>query len=373
MRTPLNGTFELTARCNLSCKMCLIRIDCEKMKELGGRERTTNEWIHIAHEVWEAGTLGLLLTGGEPMLRPDFTKIYKTVAGMGFIITLYTNATLITQEIMEVLKEYPPHRIGITVYGASPETYEKVTGNSSAYDKMRNGVEQLKQLPSKLTIRSTIIKDNLKDLEAISAWAFGLGPEVEFNISRIVTKPVRGGIADVESCRLTPEQNVLMLQKRNRECITNPFFQLVKDKPDILKEQAIIDILFNPGEKSIEKQSVPKEKATIYGCEAGINSYTITWDGKLIGCQMLGDCWTEPFDRSFMTAWKEFPSKVKLPHIPEICRDCATACSVCPATRLSETGSLDGWPQYLCREGKLRQEMEDNMIKELWKLVGVKE
>jgi len=74
-----------------------------------------------------------------------------------------------------------------------------------------------------------------------------------------------------------------------------------------------------------------------------------------------------------MTAWKEFPSKVKLPHIPEICRDCATACSVCPATRLSETGSLDGWPQYLCREGKLRQEMEDNMIKELWKLVGVKE
>ena len=114
-RFPLNATFELTARCNLNCKMCLVRIDHKRMAELGGRERTTEEWINMAQQIQEAGTISLLLTGGEPMLRPDFAQIYSEIAKMGFIVTLYTNATLITPEILKVLRDYPPHRLGITV------------------------------------------------------------------------------------------------------------------------------------------------------------------------------------------------------------------------------------------------------------------
>ena len=83
-RCPVNGTFELTGRCNLSCKMCLVRVDKKRIEELGLRERTAEEWIDMARQVAEAGTLGLLLTGGEVMLRPDFAKFMKLLPKWAF-------------------------------------------------------------------------------------------------------------------------------------------------------------------------------------------------------------------------------------------------------------------------------------------------
>lgn len=364
-RIPLNGTFELTARCNLQCKMCLIRIDNKRMKKLGGRERTADEWIHMAQEIQEAGTIGLLLTGGEPMLRPDFINIYKEIAQMGFILTLYTNATLITSEIMEVLNEYPPHRIGVTVYGASPETYERVTGSTDAYYNMIKGVELLRKLPSKLTIRSTLIKDNIEDLDRIAQWASSFG--VEFNLSRIVTKPVRGGIANVEECRLSPEENVTMLKSRNIEGIVKPFYKFVQEYPQILNAK-MEQNPFDNNEYIIsdkEKYGTKKNKQTLYGCEAGMSSYCITWDGKIVGCQMLGDSWTYPFEEGFEKAWNDFPTKVKCFSIPIQCRNCNTTCSACPATRLAETGCSEGYSEYLCHESRLVEIMEDSLMEEI--------
>ena len=54
-RHPLNGTFELTGRCNLSCKMCLVRVDRKRMAELNLRERTGEEWIDMARQAAAAG------------------------------------------------------------------------------------------------------------------------------------------------------------------------------------------------------------------------------------------------------------------------------------------------------------------------------
>lgn len=360
MRYPWNATFELTARCNLKCKMCLIRMDREEMAELEGRERTAEEWIAMAKEIQEAGAIGLLLTGGEPLLRPDFPRIYQEIAKLGFMLTLYTNATLITPGLMEVLHKYPPHRIGITVYGASQDTYEKVTGNPEAYDRMLKGVQLLRQLPSKITIRTTMIRDNIHDLDRITRWAQAIRPKVEFSVSRIVTKPVRGCKSNVEACRLTPEQNVAMLKKRSQEFVLEPFQQLIKEHPQLRENHTY---------EQHKEDSCNRSDKTLYGCEAGMNSYTITWDGKLIGCQMLGDCWTYPFEEGFMKAWEEFPDKVKIPPLPEKCSNCSLSCCACPATRLAETGRLDGIPEYLCKESVLAKEMETKLITQLNDLI----
>ena len=56
-RHPLSGTFELTGRCNLSCKMCLVRVDRKRMAELNLRERTGEEWIDMARQAAAAGTI----------------------------------------------------------------------------------------------------------------------------------------------------------------------------------------------------------------------------------------------------------------------------------------------------------------------------
>lgn len=361
-RNPLEGTFELTARCNLRCRMCLIRIDEKRMEELGGRERTTEEWIHMAREIFDAGTVTLLLTGGEPMLRPDFPKIYEAVAKMGFIVTLYTNATLVTPKIMEVLRKYPPHSIGITVYGASAETYRKVCGNPQAYYRMLEGVEQLRQLPSRINLRTTIIRDNLHDLDEMTKWAAGFGEKVKFNVSRIVTKPVRGGISHVESCRLTPEQSVEMLKGRTNELILKNLKELLKDRPDMTSN----------GKAQEEKKKETSMNPSLYGCKAGMTQYTITWDGKLTGCQLLGDCWTYPFKEGFQKSWDTFPEQVNIPPLSEKCAQCTRSCTACPATRLSETGSLSGLPEYLCKEVNLMYEAEEKLVREVRQILNMK-
>lgn len=361
-RFPLNATFELTARCNLNCKMCLIRIDHKRMAELGGRERTTEEWITMAQQIQEAGTISLLLTGGEPMLRPDFARIYSEIAKMGFIITLYTNATLITPEILKVLREYPPHRLGITVYGASPETYEKVAKDAKGYHNMVRGIDQLKELPSQLTIRTTIVQENMDDLEQMKMFALGYGVNLEF--SRIVTKAVRGGISKAEECRLTPEQSEVMLERRKRNHIINPFKEFVdKEQPS---EFAYPDKDISRKEETVNKE----ESQTLYGCEAGMNSFCISWDGKLIGCQLLGEHWKNPFEQGFQKAWDEFPEGLIIPPMPTQCRDCSVACTACPAIRLAETGKLNGFPDYICRENKLVDIMDHKLKLELKQIIN---
>jgi len=362
LRVPLNGTFELTARCNLSCKMCLIRQHNDEKVRM--RERTAEEWIDIARQAKEAGTLGLLLTGGEPLLRVDFARIYTEIASMGFVLTIYTNATLITDEILDLFRRLPPHNIGVTVYGASAKSYGRVTGSSGAYERMLDGVDKLRRLPSRLSVRTTIIEDNLEDLDEIMYWAISLGPEVNFNVSRIVTMPVRGGIAEVKACRLSPEQNVDMLRRVYQKRIIEPLTVFFEENPDTGFDKSLADIL--RGEVEEKNCSQLETEYTIYGCEAGINSYTITWDGKLIGCQLLGDCCTYPFDEGFISAWEKFPEQVKLVSPPDKCKSCSTPCTSCYATRLAETGQMEGWPEYICREAKLKERMEKELIQELY-------
>ena len=347
-RNPINGTFELTVRCNLKCKMCLFRHDDSENAEIINNEKTAEEWIDMARQVSEAGTINLLITGGEPMLRPDFCEIYEGIYKQGFIITLYTNATLVTPKIMETLRKYPPHRIGVTIYGASEETYEKVCGNKKAYEKTIRGIDLLMTLPSTMEFRTTIIKDNYNDIYNIESFIKERYGEI-YNLThtRMVLKSVRGGSADVESCRLTPKENIDLFFNRgikSFEEILGKKFVKSNKKLDINKLKFEVN-------NTLEKN---RENLSLLGCDAGMNSYTISWDGKLLGCQLLGTFFTEAFADGFNKSWSEYPLKIKLPQINSKCAKCESArlCSACYASRFIETGDLGGCPEYSCEDTK---------------------
>ena len=138
-RHPINATLELTLRCNLKCKMCMFRHSDRENAHMCAAELTASQWTALARQLWDAGTLNLLITGGEPMLRKDFCEIYSSIYRMGFIVTLYTNATMVTEEILQTLEQYPPHRIGITLYGASNQTYQTLCGCADGFDRALDG------------------------------------------------------------------------------------------------------------------------------------------------------------------------------------------------------------------------------------------
>ena len=71
---PLSGTFELTPVCNMSCNMCYVRKTPEELAQTGKRLRTVDEWMALADQMYQQGTLFLLLTGGEPFTYSGFRE-----------------------------------------------------------------------------------------------------------------------------------------------------------------------------------------------------------------------------------------------------------------------------------------------------------
>ncbi len=102
-RYPLAGQWELTCRCNLRCVMCYT--DPFNTPEKIRQELTYPEITRILDELQEAGCVELCLTGGEPLARKDFLDIYSYAKGKGFLLTVFTNGTLITPEIADHLCE----------------------------------------------------------------------------------------------------------------------------------------------------------------------------------------------------------------------------------------------------------------------------
>ena len=133
-RVPLAGTIELTRRCNHHCRHCYNNLPAGDSKALA-EELNTDELLRILDELAASGCVWLLFTGGEILLRPDFLEIYIYAKERGFLITLFTNGTLITPQLADELARRRPFSIEITLYGATPETYERVTGVPGSFSR----------------------------------------------------------------------------------------------------------------------------------------------------------------------------------------------------------------------------------------------
>ena len=337
-RDPINATLELTLRCNLKCKMCMFRHSDRENARLAAGELTASQWADMAQQLFDAGTLNILITGGEPMLRQDFCQIYSSIYRLGFLVTLYTNATLVTQEILHTLQKYPPHRIGITFYGASNQTYQSLCGCEDGFDRALAGARMLATLPSALEFRTTLVQDNYRDMDAITQLV-----EKEFGCpvthANTVFQSVRGGCMPVADCRLIPEQTVNMTLTRVAQRVRERL------QPRQLEKTALI--LTDPKPECDTRN----EKYTLLGCSGGMDNVTVAWDGKLLGCQLLGNFSTDAVKLGFAKAWEEWPYTVRLPQPDPQCSACPhqSLCQICPGVRMAECGNLQDRPEYICQ------------------------
>lgn len=340
---PLGGTFELTPRCNLRCKMCYIRLDKSEM-ELIGREKTAKEWIALAKDAADAGTLNLLITGGEPLIREDFEEIYTALSTMGFIITLNTNAALMTSDLLKLFKKYPPTAIDVTLYGASPQTYEKICGNSDGFHKTLNGLDMLSEVSTELGVRSTFIKDNRHELDELRAIANRYTKH--FAINTMVNKAVRGAMTNVENYRLTPTE-MFDITDANAE------YYKTLNKPTEFALEKNMDTDNYVQAKDYGYDLPPK----IITCLAAKSMYWVTWDGKMLPCGSFSNPYTQPFEEGFKPAWDRLPSLFEDILLPKECLECEYAngeCSNCPAILQTESGSFEKISQYICEIAKER-------------------
>ena len=156
-RIPLYGVLELLPLCNLNCDMCYVHLSKQEVQSQG-RLRSLDEWISLAKQMKDAGTLFLLLTGGEPLLFPQFKELYCVLKDMGMILTLNTNGTLINEEWAEFFAKNKPRRINITLYGSKNETYENLCHMKDGFDKTIRGIELLKKYEIDVKINGSLVK-----------------------------------------------------------------------------------------------------------------------------------------------------------------------------------------------------------------------
>jgi len=329
-RIPIAGSIELTFRCNLRCQHCYVSHGHNGMP--GKQELSLAEIKRIFDQIAEGGTLWLLITGGEPFMRRDFKEIYLYAKQKGFLITLFTNGTLITPRMADFFAEYRPYKIDITLYGYRKETYENVTGIPGSYEKCYRGIELLHErgIPLGLkTMLMTLTQDELWDMKQ---YAEELG--VRFRYDAMINAGLERDLEPV-SFRLAPE-DIIQIE--------------LQDQPLVDEMREYFDL----------RKDIKVDPHQLYVCSAGLRSFHIDPYGKLSLCMMAREQEYDLLSGSFKRGWDDFLAQVRTQKTENEreCNSCSliSICGQCPGWSYIEHGDEYTKVDYLCQMTHLRAE-----------------
>lgn len=336
---PINAGLEITPICNLYCEMCYVRQGLNTVKQNGGI-LPLQFWKNVASQLKKAGCFFILLSGGEPLLHPDFKELYSDLAKEGFSIRLNTNGTLVTDEIADLLATYLPRRVNITLYGSSNETYEKLCHVKKGFDKCMTGIKRLTDRNVPLCLNLTQVQANQSDYKEIIEFAKRNG--IPMQVSSYVS--VIGNDLDlierIKSIRNTPYQ-----------AAKNDFIYQQYKKGDQFAEW-----IFSQQEY-LNSSYYPEIDGCSLTCKAGKYSCWINWKGQMQACVDMDTPAFSLKDLPVQEAWDKLKNAIKELETHSECKNCKLKplCNVCYANATNEKkhcGSID----YLCQmaESKAR-------------------
>lgn len=129
----------LTYRCNFKCKHCLQGDNRWNSR----KELPTEKWADIIDQLSEYGVSYLFFTGGEPFLRKDALQLIQYAGEYAFPLRVYTNATLLTPEIIKKLSEIDNLVVQVSLHGISEQDVDPFVGVPGAYRKIIASIKEL--------------------------------------------------------------------------------------------------------------------------------------------------------------------------------------------------------------------------------------
>lgn len=327
-RYPLGCTLELTDRCNLACVHCYINRSAGD-KAAQAAELTTAQILSILDTIADAGCLFLLLTGGEVLLRPDFAEIYRHARQRGMLVNIFTNGTLVTPEIADVLAESRPQAVEITLYGATAETHDAVTRVPGSFERCRRGIDLLLERRLPLSLKTVLLTINRHELAAMQALADQLG--VEFRYDGMLWPRVDGG--------QQPYAYRLSVQE-----------MLELDRADPQRQRDWDEV----GERF---SGLLIRSDMVYTCGAGHRTYHIDSMGRMCICTMSRYPSFDLQSMGFQEAWERVGAlRLQRRRMETECRTCKVGglCSQCPGWSRAVHGDDETPVEYVCELGRLR-------------------
>ncbi len=180
-RSVLFPVIWITNKCNLRCRMC---DQWKTPAEMASRELSTQEWFSFIDSAKLMHAAVIVITGGEPLLRPDIFEIIKYMRHKGISAHLCSNGTLINESVVAKLKDSNLNSISISLDSACAEEHNYLRGFDCFETVVRN-IQMLKRKNSELNIgiNCLITKINFRGISGMVAFAEGLGvQQIKFDL-----------------------------------------------------------------------------------------------------------------------------------------------------------------------------------------------
>ena len=322
VRHPLSGTLELTFRCNFKCVHCYLR----------GRQAPEMEpdaICRLLDELAEAGCLGLALTGGEPLLRPDFKAIYRAAIQRGFLVALFTNGSLIDDDLADFLAANPPRSVEISLYGGDERSYLAVTGSGKNFQRVLSGLDRLLERDIQVMLKALLLRPLAGQVDNIRALGRSRGLDV----------------------RLDPGLDLTLLGDKTPWKLRMDPYEAVRlelDDPKRLEKMIGYD-------SEWQKRGTGRVDSS---CGAGFSSFNIDPAGRLSPCLMMREPSVDITGSGFIHGWQQLGITGR-PVYDSVCSRCKLEhlCSYCPGlAQLGDKPPADG-DYYHCRVARARAEL----------------
>ena len=335
-RLPLEGNIDLTYRCNCNCRHCWLRLPADHPARQ--RELSLDEIGRIAGEARAMGCRRWTISGGEPMLRPDFADIFDLLTRRSLPYALNTNGTLITPAIADLLKRRGAKMVAL--YGATEKTHDHITRTPGSFAATMRGFAYLREAKTGFIVQIIPMRDNFHEFDAMINLALSWSPVYRIGAPWLF----------LSACR-SPERNREIMRQR-----LDPEDVIRLDPPDTRddSDQTIAD---TAGRLPSPCPRPGEDNRLFAACIEEGRDFHVDPYGGMTFCPFVQDPALR-FDLRkgpFREAWEEFiPSladRVRGDREYELnCGRCEKRgdCRWCPAYAYLEEGRHQAKVAYLC-------------------------
>lgn len=275
---PLVLSYNVTRECNMKCSHCYINATDKKLKD----ELTTQETKALIDQIHQVSSPLLILSGGEPLLRPDIFELIEYGSKKGLKMGLGSNGYLIDDSVAKKLKDSGIATVSISLDSNIPAQHDEFRGVTGAWEKAVNACKVLRKNGVLVQVNTTLTHDNYNQIDDIMTLAESIGVE-NFHLFFLV--PTGRGVKLTD---ISPQ--------KYEEMITKTFAKVHKHRLNVRPSCA-------PQFMRIAQGMGVDMRQWIRGCIAGLHYCRIYANGEVTPCPYLPIKLGNIKEKSFKEIW----------------------------------------------------------------------
>ena len=277
---PTSVEIALTGRCNLRCQYCFYADEMTALKDL-----STEPWLAFFEELGRLAVRRVTLTGGEVFTRPDFWELLDGVIANKMRYSILTNGTLISEKVLTQFqvgkRRLRLESIQVSIDGSCAEVHNRSRPNS--FDRALRGLRLLKEAGFPVTVRTTINRHNVHDLENVARLLLEDVGLLSFSTNEAM--PMGAGCDNQGNITLTSAEKREAMQIVERLLACYPGRLQANAGPQAkIKMYAEMEHARQTGEMTTRWQM-----GYLTACGCVFSKLDVLHDGTIVPCHMLYD------------------------------------------------------------------------------------